>query len=137
MSFTAVCDLKVLNRGEGRVLLLKKVEWNFYLFVCYLGFLFFFLVFYLWNVSDKFEILLFFSLLLLLIFWQDLPGLVEYRKIRECERREEWEGIEFIIRAECLARVGLDNDRGVAIGCSNKFCSILFHHFLFHLILQL
>lgn len=44
MSFTTVCDLKVLNRGEGRVLL-KKVEWNFYLFVCYLGFLFFFLYF--------------------------------------------------------------------------------------------
>lgn len=137
MSFTAVCDLKVLNRGEGRVLLLKKVEWNFYLFVCYLGFLFFFLYFIYGTFRINSRFFFFFSLLLLLIFWQDLPGLVEYRKIRECERREEWEGIEFIIRAECLARVGLDNDRGVAIGCSNKFCSILFHHFLFHLILQL
>lgn len=125
-------------KSRGREsFIIKESRMEFLFIRLLLRFSFFFLVFYLWNVSDKFEILLFFSLLLLLIFWQDLLGLVEYRKIRECERREEWEGIEFIIRAECLARVGLDNDRGVAIGCSNKFCSILFHHFLFHLILQL
>lgn len=88
--------------------MLLENEWNFYLFVCYLGFFLRF-IYETFRINSRFFP---FFLLLLLIFWQDLPGLVEYRKIRECERREEWEGIEFIIRAECLTRVGLDNDRG-------------------------
>lgn len=86
-------------------MLLEKERMEFLFVRLLLGFLLRF-IYETFRINSRFFS---FSLLLLLIFWQ---GLVEYRKIRECERREEWEGIEFIIRAECLTRVGLDNDRG-------------------------